>query len=94
MTWKFMGYGEREIVGRIVGKPGVNKGGQIAVVSDASCCRPRAYVHRHTSHPIPNDSGFIRETCNSWTSSRDIKSAGLNLGTLSKIESSSAMICL
>ena len=27
----------------------------------------------------------VRETCDFWTSSQDIKSAGINLGTLSKM---------
>ncbi|CAJ1953548.1 unnamed protein product [Cylindrotheca closterium] len=59
MTWKFMGYGEGGVVRRIVGKPGVTKGGQVVMTSDASCCRPRAYVHRHTLHHRP--TGFAKQ---------------------------------
>ena len=55
MTWKFMGYGERGtgVVSRIIGKPGVTRGGQIAFVTDASQCRHWAYVHRHKVHACP-----------------------------------------
>ena len=59
MTWKFMGYGESGVVYRIVGKPGVTKGGQVAISVDASRCRPRAYVHRHKLHPKP--PGFTKQ---------------------------------
>ena len=42
-----------------MGKPGVTKGGQIVLVSDAYRNRPRAYLHRHKCHePIP---GFTRQ---------------------------------
>ena len=35
---------------RTVGKPGITKGGQIVMVSDAFRSRPRAYIHRHKLH--------------------------------------------
>ena len=44
-----MGFGEpgSGLVARIMGKPGICKGGQIVLVSDASRNRPRIYMHRH-----------------------------------------------
>ena len=57
MTWKFMGYGEGGVVYRIVGKPGVTKGGQVAFAVDRSRCRPRAYIHRHKWHNRPQGFG-------------------------------------
>ena len=53
-TWAFMGYGERGLINRIAGKPGVTKGGQIVLSSDVSRNRVRAYVHRHNFHPRPD----------------------------------------
>ena len=35
------------LMGRVGGKPGVTKGGQCSVLSDATRCRPRAYVFRY-----------------------------------------------
>lgn len=35
------------------GKPGVTKGGQLAMSSDASRCRPRTYKHRHSDYERP-----------------------------------------
>ena len=62
---------------------------------------PQSFLEEHSpnfrdKYVIMDQRGglYVRETCDSSTSSRDIKAAGLNLGTLSKIESSSAMICL
>ena len=45
-TWGHQGYGEAGsgLMGRIVGKPGITKGGQIVMVSDVHWIRPRAYV--------------------------------------------------
>ena len=58
-TWGHGGFGEAGsgLVGRIVGKPGVSKGGQLVLVSDVSCCHPRAYVHRHKLHFRPD--GYV-----------------------------------
>jgi hypothetical protein len=60
-TWAHNGFGEAGtgLLTRIMGKPGVTKGGQIVLVSDAYRNRPRAYLHRHKMHPdIP---GFTRQ---------------------------------
>ena len=60
-TWAHNGFGEAGtgILGRVMGKPGVTKGGQIVLVSDAYRNRPRAYLHRHKCHaPIV---GFTRQ---------------------------------
>ncbi|CAJ1944092.1 unnamed protein product [Cylindrotheca closterium] len=57
MTWKFMGYGESGLVKRIVGKPGATKGGQVTIVTDASRCCPRAYIHCHNLHHRPTGFG-------------------------------------
>jgi hypothetical protein len=48
-TYGHMGCGElgSGLVARIMGKPGISKGGQIVLVSDASRNRPRIYMHRH-----------------------------------------------
>ena len=50
-------YGEKGsgIVGRVVGKPGVSKGGQIVMISDVHRVQPRAYVH---CHKLNKDSNF------------------------------------
>ena len=45
------------LAGRIMGKPGIMQGGQIIVISDVSCCRPRPFVHRHKLHKRPR--GFV-----------------------------------
>jgi hypothetical protein len=54
-TWPHGGYGEAGsgLLGRIMGKPGVTKGGQIVVISDVHRMRPRAYIHRHKLHTKP-----------------------------------------
>jgi len=54
-TWGHEGFGEAGsgLTGRIMGKPGVTKGGQIVVVSDVGRIRPRAYIHRHKLHHKP-----------------------------------------
>jgi hypothetical protein len=51
-TYGHMGFGEpgSGLVARIMGKPGISKGGQIVLVSDASRSRPRMYIHRHKMH--------------------------------------------
>lgn len=58
-TWGHGGYGEAGsgLAGRIMGKPGITRGGQIVVISDVSRCRPRAFVHRHKLHERPR--GFV-----------------------------------
>jgi hypothetical protein len=54
-TWPHGGFGEAGsgLMGRIMGKPGVTKGGQIVVISDVHRMRPRAYIHRHKLHTKP-----------------------------------------
>jgi hypothetical protein len=46
-SWGHQGFGEAGtgIVGQILGKPGISKGGQTVIVSDVDRLRPRAYVH-------------------------------------------------
>ena len=48
-SWGFMGYGEAgtKVVSRIMGKPGISKGGQTVVVSATNRIRPYWYQHRH-----------------------------------------------
>jgi len=46
------GYGEANsgLIGKILGKPNCNRGGQICIAVDMHRFRPRAYVHRHKLH--------------------------------------------
>jgi hypothetical protein len=62
-TWGHGGYGEAGsgLAGRIMGKPGITRGGQIVIISDVSRCRPRAYVHRHKLQLIECTQGI--KTC-------------------------------
>ena len=73
-TWATASPGEAGsgITGRVVGKPGVNKGGQTVIVSDVDRFRPRAYMHRHKLHMKPDGwtimsqwevSFFFRSNC-------------------------------
>ena len=57
--WGHQGIGEvgSGVVARVVGKPGVSKGGQTVIVSDVNRCRPRAYMHRHKLHN--RAAGFV-----------------------------------
>ena len=60
-TWAHNGFGEAGtgLLTRVMGKPGVTKGGQIVLLADAYRNRPRAYLHRHKCHqPI---EGFTRQ---------------------------------
>jgi hypothetical protein len=54
-SWAHGGYGEADygLVGRVMGKPGMTRGGQTVIISDVSCTRPRAYIHRHKKHTMP-----------------------------------------
>ena len=54
-SWATASYGEHGagLVGRIMGKPGVSKGGQTVLISDVHRIRPRAYLHRHKLHEKP-----------------------------------------
>jgi hypothetical protein len=53
-TWGFGGYGEASSgLVRIMGKPGITKGGQTVIISDVDWLRPRAYIHRHKKHEKP-----------------------------------------
>jgi hypothetical protein len=47
-SWGHQGFGEAGtgVVGQILGKPGISKGGQTVIISDVGRIRPRAYVHR------------------------------------------------
>jgi hypothetical protein len=60
-TWAHNGFGEAGtgLLARVMGKPGVTKGGQIVLLSDAYRNRPRAYLHRHKCHPPI--AGFTRQ---------------------------------
>jgi hypothetical protein len=60
-TWAHNGFGEAGtgLLARVMGKPGVTKGGQIVLLSDAYRNRPRAYLHRHKCHP--SIAGFTRQ---------------------------------
>ena len=51
-TWGHQGFGEAGsgVLGQILGKPGITKGGQTVICSDVDRIRPRAYVHRHKCH--------------------------------------------
>ena len=44
-----------DVTGRIMNKPGISKGGQVVIISDANRIRPRAYMHRHKLHVMPDD---------------------------------------
>jgi hypothetical protein len=46
------GFGEAGsgLIGQIIKKPGVTKGGQIIMVSDVHHVRPRTYMHWHKLH--------------------------------------------
>ena len=60
-TFAHNGYGEPNsgILSRIIGKPGVTRGGQIVLLADVSRNRPRAYTHRHKVHPAyPRSTGL------------------------------------
>jgi hypothetical protein len=48
-TYAFQGFGERgsAIIARVLGKPGVTKGGQIFLISARGRVRPYFYRHRH-----------------------------------------------
>ena len=54
-TWGHGGYGEAGsgLCGRITGKPGITKGGQIVILSDVGSVRPHAYMHHHKLHEKP-----------------------------------------
>jgi hypothetical protein len=67
-TWGFGGYGEpgSGLVARILGKPGITKGGQTVIISDVDRLRPRAYIHRHKRHEKPrgwNKQGPFEVRC-------------------------------
>ena len=52
-SWGFQGYGEKgaKVVERVVGKPGISKGGQTAIVSATNRICPYWYQHRHAFTP-------------------------------------------
>ena len=59
-TWGHQGYGEAGagVVSRVVGKPGVTKGGQTFIVSSSDRVRPYFYQHRHNFTPKWKREGF------------------------------------
>eukprot|EP00957_Ditylum_brightwellii_P170693 12992828-Ditylum_brightwellii.AAC.1 len=59
-SWPHMGFGT-EILHRLVGKPGVNKGGRTVMSFDAGLGRRylQAYRHRHSLQP--QDPPFTTE---------------------------------
>ena len=58
-TWVHSGFGGKGsfLTGRITGKPGTSKGGQILITSGVIIIRPRVYVHRHKVHKRPTGFG-------------------------------------
>lgn len=54
-TFGFNGWGESGtgLLGLIMNKPGITRGGQIVVAVDVDRIRPRAYIHRHKLQPRP-----------------------------------------
>ena len=58
-TWGYGGYGEAGsgLLGSIMVKPGVSKGGQLVIISDVNRMWPRAYMYRHKLHKNP--TGWI-----------------------------------
>ena len=63
-TWGHGGFGEKGsiLIGRIIGKPGISKGGQIVITCDVSRILPQVYGHRHKIHKRP--PGFGKERPN------------------------------
>ena len=61
-TWGHQGYGEKGggNLFRVVGKPGITKGGQIVLVSSSTRVRPYWYQHRH-KHTKRYGTGFKAE---------------------------------
>jgi len=59
-TWGHQGFGEKgsNIVSRIMGKPGITKGGQISLICASNRIRPYAYRHRHNCHAKYDEPGF------------------------------------
>jgi hypothetical protein len=63
-TFAHNGYGEPNsgLLSRVMGKPGVTRGGQIVLLSDVGRNRPRAYLHRHKIHPAyPKTTGLTQQ---------------------------------
>ena len=62
--WGHGGFGEKVsgLTGHITGKPGISKGGQIAITGAVSRIRPRVYVHCQNVHKRP--SGFGKDVPN------------------------------
>ena len=56
MSWANGGFGEAGamLVFRVLGKPKVQRGGQIVFIVDASRPHPRVYIHRHGCHKQPD----------------------------------------
>jgi len=51
-SYAFNGWGEAGtgLIGLVMGKPNITRGGQLCLLSDVHRIRPRAYVHRHKLH--------------------------------------------
>ena len=52
-SFAFNGWGEAltGLIGLVMGKPNITRGGQTCLLSDVHRIRPRSYVHRHKLHP-------------------------------------------
>ena len=62
-SWAHGGFGESGagVIGRIMNKPGVSKGGQTCIVSATHRIRPYWYQHRHRFTPRYGGGGFNAE---------------------------------
>lgn len=51
-SYAFNGWGEAGtgLIGLVMGKPNITRGGQACLISDVHRVRPRAYLHRHKLH--------------------------------------------
>ena len=51
-SYTFNGWGEAgtRLIGLVLGKPNITRGGQLCLMSDVHQIRPRAHVHRHKLH--------------------------------------------
>ena len=47
-------YGPANLIGRIMNKPGVTKGGQVVIATDVERFYVRAYLHRHKARKAPD----------------------------------------
>lgn len=61
----FVGWGEAGagLIGQVKGKPGVSRGGQIAMPFDVDRVHPRAHLHQHKKHKRPWKAAKVRMLC-------------------------------